>query len=1468
MARPESDRNLLFGILALQMDLVTRDHLVAAMNAWVLRKQDSLASVLVEQGALEPRDRDLIEPMVARHLERHGGDPERSLAAAAGRLGTPLRGMVNDDPDVVAALETLAPSISTTAPGGDLDAAPVQPSPHRAGDRYRVLKEHAKGGLGIVFLAQDTELNRRVALKEIQRPYADDEESRARFLIEAEVTGNLEHPGVVPVYGLGRHQDGRPFYAMRFIKGDSLKDAIAHFHRADRDAQRDPGERALSLQKLLRRFLDVCNAIQYAHDRGILHRDLKPGNVMVGKYGETLVVDWGLAKFTGRPEGVSSVLEETTLRPSGSGGTSATVAGRALGTPAYMSPEQAEGQLDLLGPASDVYSLGATLYCLLTGHAPVEGRDEVAVLARVAAGEVPPPRSRNPRVPRGLEAVCLKAMALRPAARYASARDLAAEIERWLADEPVTAAPETTSQRLARWTRRHRAFVQSGALALVAMLLLSAGFLAALNRAYRGERLGRLQALNAKLRADDARKRAETAEGVALEQKGRAEQARVQAELARAEVSRKNRELVRRAALLLLNRGLAECDAGRANRGILWLAQALKSTPTEEVALAHAIQANLASWYRRVPSLRQQLAHGGHRIIEASFSPDGRQVLVGTDDGSAQLWETATGKPIGMPVKLRGWVPFARFRSDGRLAVTAAFTPGAGGSFQIIDTSTGRTVLSPAVPLLAQIVSAWFLPDSRTLLVLTSDGDGLRFDYQIKRFVPQAFAFASRLGRISVSPNGKTAVAPAPDGKTVLASYGKVAQLWDATTGEPRGAPLAHDQLIAAVAFSPDGRTVATVCFDSKVRLWSVATGKLVGAPLEHAELVHAVAFSPDGQAVLTGSQDRTARLWDATTGKPLTAPLEHQGAVHAVAFSPDGRTVLTGGNNNMARLWDAASGQAIATPLEHGREVRAVAFSPDGRAALTGSYDGTTRLWDIAGAVASVPPLQHEGPVYAVAFNGDGALAATGGQDGARLWKTATWEPIGALIETRGAPGVLSLVFSPDGKTLLTHTLGAVQLWEVATGTEVGPALESQTGFRPAAFSSSGHAILTVAMDGTAHLEDPATRRIVLAKLAHQSAITGVAYSPDRRMVLTVSADKTARLWDVATGNLLRAFVDHAAVIEAVAFSPSGKVAATGSNDQTARLWDTATAKAIALPLRHKGSILKLAFSPDGTKVVTGSFDGTARVWEVATGKPITPPLAHTGPVQPVAFSPDGRMVLSGSFDGTARLWDIATGNPIGPRVDHSGVVVAAAFSPDGQWALTGSADRTARVWDLRGFDAPPDNPQRMGFIVQAMTGLRLDEDGVIRDLDLPTWESARAQAISSKLLNRALAELSPTSRVVWYESQFRAAAERGHFFAARWHLDCIASLGPSTRETVSRGFRDLLDRELRRLDDRRSETRTDVRDDLVAWRSDPALTALRDDPALAQLPKAEGDAWRDFWVRVDGILADLGLPVDPFAR
>jgi serine/threonine protein kinase len=484
MSRAAADRNLLFGIIALQMDFISRDALIAAMNAWVLNKATPLSQILLDQGALSVSRRSMLEPVVEEHIKLHDGNPQKSLAAVGPVGSVRKRLSLIADPELQASLPRVSAARAKDEPDDDplRTLSPGTEQPAFGRDRFEFLRDHARGGLGEVSIALDTELDRPVALKKIQERHADDPNSRARFVAEAEITGKLEHPGVVPVYSLGRDASGRPYYAMQFIKGESLKEAIEALH-GDEQWKGARIARANLLRELLRRFTAVCEAVAYAHSRGVIHRDLKPGNVMLGPYGETLVVDWGLAKPIGGPavdQDASTTaarveaLLDGPIRLSGqSGSWDETVAGLPIGTPAFASPEQVTGAQDRLGTATDVYGLGATLYALLTGRPPVTSTDILEAIGRVERGDIPAPRSIDPSISRSLEAICQKAMALNPEDRYGSARALADDVTRWLDDRPVGAYREPLLQRLSRWSRRHRAWAQAGVAALLIVAVVA-----------------------------------------------------------------------------------------------------------------------------------------------------------------------------------------------------------------------------------------------------------------------------------------------------------------------------------------------------------------------------------------------------------------------------------------------------------------------------------------------------------------------------------------------------------------------------------------------------------------------------------------------------------------------------------------------------------------------------------------------------------------------------------------------------------------------------------------------------------------------------------------------------------------------------------------------------------------------------------------------------------------------------------
>jgi WD40 repeat protein/serine/threonine protein kinase len=1202
--RSDPGRSLLLGVLALQNGFIDRDALLDAFNAWVADKSRPLGQILLERGALSAPRHALLEALVEEHLGRHGRDAERSLAAL-GLVGTAhsvLGGI--PDTDLRASLSRLADLPTVDGPHEATLTAPTPTAP--LGLRFRLLRSHAKGGLGEVFVARDEEVHREVALKLIQPRYADDPAGRARFLLEAEITGNLEHPGVVPVYGLGRYPDGRPFYAMRLVRGENFKDAIARYH-AGRGAGTDSGARSLELRKLLRRFLDVCNAIEYAHSRGVLHRDVKPGNVMVGKHGETMVIDWGLAKAAGREEGVARS-EDGTLRPQSGSDSGETAPGSLLGTPAYMSPEQAAGRLDRLGPASDVYSLGATLYHLLTGRPPFTG-DAAEVVPQVVQGAITPPRQVNRAVPAGLEAVCLKAMAREPEGRYPSAKALADDVERWLADEPVLARRESAPQRAARWARRHRPLVLSvasvGATAAVASVVL-----------------------------------------LLVTQAWQIEQVR-------------RHEESRRAAWLAFDHALGQCERGEVGRGMLRLVRSLEQAESAgDQDLQRVIRLNLDGWRTQSTTLVALLPHRSH-VAAVAFSPDGRTVLTGGYDGIAQLWDVATGAPIGLPLH----VEFLQVQ------------------FPFLPIGLPLRVQFPQVQ--SPILAVAFSPDSR--IAATAEANG-----NVRLWDGRTGASSSLLPLHH--PAGVLALAFSPDGHTLLTGCDDgSAWLWNPADGRPVGHPMRrHKKTVRVVAFSPDGRTIATGSEDGTARLWNASSQEPVGDPLRHEDDVRDLAFDPEGHRLLTGSYDQTARVWDVATGQPL-GRLEHGYMVTSVAFSPDGRTAATGGANAVVRLWDVETGRPLGAPMVHGAWVFDVTFSPDGKTVLTGSGDMTARLWDVETCRQVGGPLCQEAIVRAVAFSPDpdGRTVVTAGDDkGARLWRRTTPWRSETPLQTARRP--YTMTFSADEKACLIGNVDhTAQPWEVETGRPVGPPMLLESLPYAVEFTPDGKTAVTISEKHVQVWDLSAGQPTGEIPQGTDHKAVCVAISTDGAVLVTGGVGPgwagEVRLWDMKNLSHKHSAPAHSGKMVLVArLSTDGTRLLTGGQDAQARLWDAATLQPLGPPLGHGGWVRAVAFSLDGRVAVTGCNDGTARLWDLSNGRPLGPPLDHRGDVVAVAISPDGKTVLTGAADGVARLWDAATCRPIGPGLTHHNCIRAVAFAPNGRTVLTGAFDRLIRRWDV----------------------------------------------------------------------------------------------------------------------------------------------------------------------------------------
>jgi WD40 repeat protein len=626
---------------------------------------------------------------------------------------------------------------------------------------------------------------------------------------------------------------------------------------------------------------------------------------------------------------------------------------------------------------------------------------------------------------------------------------------------------------------------------------------------------------------------------------------------------------------------------------------------------------------------RDRFVLAGHAgtVWSAVYSPEGARVATASDDGTARIWDAASGATIAVLEGHEGRVWSAVFSPDGARVATASED----GTARIWDAATGAIIA-----------------------VLKGHEDVVSF--------------------VAFSPDG-TRVETASDDKT--------ARIWDAATGNLIAVLRGHRGLVNCVAFSPDGTRVVTASTDKSARLWNAATGALVATLGGHQGFIDSVRFSPDGTRLVTASWDKTARIWDARTGKLIVALRGHENFVLAAAFSPDGTRVVTASADNTAVVWDADTGAVVTQIKGHEGWVTSAMFSPDGTRVVTASNDGTARLWITANGVANGVFRGHEGLLNSAVFSPDGTHILTASYDKtARLWDT---QPRDFLAAFQGHESNLnSAVFSPDGTRVATASDDkTVRIWDAATGKQL-IVLRHDDAVHTAAFSHDGTRIVTASDDKTVRIWDAASGNPIKVLRGHSERVWAATFSPDGTRVISGSKDQTVRMWDTETGETLIVLLGHQNVVSAVAFSPDGKHVLTGSWDRTARIWDAATGAPLVIIKGHDNRIAGAVWSPDGRRILTASEDRTARLWDAATGQLISIFRGHERALSSAEFSPDGHRIVTSSNDMTARLWDVATATTIAALRGHQEAVRGAAFSPKGTRVVTASWDHTAQLWQM----------------------------------------------------------------------------------------------------------------------------------------------------------------------------------------
>lgn len=1160
------DENLLFGVFAVQLKLVTPSQIMEAAGAWATDPGRDLSERLIGNGALSESDRSLIDSLVAKSVDAHGGNAMKTLATFGGpvEIERVFCGSihVSDSGQV-----TKAEPSTKLGSSSNLDAIfGIVEFP----GRYSRESEHSRGGMGRVLLVHDEHLGRDIALKELLPIKQEDTEPEkdspvrgavpqiARFLQEARITSQLEHPSIVPVYELGHRIDGTVYYTMKLVRGLSLEDAI-------RNAETLQGR-----LKLLPHFVDLCHAIAYAHSRRVIHRDIKPANVMVGEFGETVVIDWGLAKAKNQEdvheEGLKKTIRALSLRDEHNSG--ATAYGQAMGTPSYMSPEQAKGRLEEIDERSDIYSLGAVLYELLTGNPPFSGKNQAKLLDEVANAAPIPIAEREPNAPPELIAICERAMQKNPFWRYESASQLVDDVQRFQSGAVVMAHRYSYADLFRRFLRKNRTILATSA---VAAIILSATAVFSYVQIL-GERD---DAIGARNREVDARRAEVDAHKLALVERDAALEARGEA----------NRNSYQ--SNILLARNLIDNSEYSAAREALWRTPAL----LRDWEWGYLIRL----CHLDVKTIKSK--SGRYRSLD--ISPDGTQLLVGADGRGGVLLDLTTGEIV------------RRFEHEWRSTGTAMFDEsgdrvllaGDHGVAILHDARTGDLIKRfGGFTERAIFMHADLSPDGHLLATASKNLVDTYSDIYI--WDTETGDVVTRLEGLG---NDVEAVAFGADSRRLAGAYsnGEVG-IWDARTGTLLLNISGHKARVYSVQFSSDGNRLLTASADDTARTWDAQNGSELVRFEGHSGNVLAAKYSPDDSLVLTASSDRTARIWNSETGETITEYRGHSGSVVDAAFTADGSRVVTISSDLTAKVWSTREPREKYLWREAGsRELMIqVAFSPKGDSVLTIASssaifgDEAIRLYD-----------PYTGQERAT-FSGFGylATAAQFSPDGSRLAVSSVTKTVTVLDSKTGALDLIlrghdSIVrdvqWSPDGETIASAADVAI-LWNARTG-DILQQVEGHTDIvYTVRFAPDGSSLFTTSRDSTAKLWSVKTGE-ALWTVANEGGghFRAAEFSSDGKRVFVGGFGTALLVVDALSGNLIASTPVASIGLNDLALNPSGTRLAVAGERGVVKILDTENLTELLSIDVGGQEVNSVSWSTDGRELAMATSDGFVTVWQ-----------------------------------------------------------------------------------------------------------------------------------------------------------------------------------------------------------------------------------------------------------------------------